>query len=136
MTIELGETLSVGENNTKRDIKPLKEFRKFSVMQPGSVIEGVYQGKFPSKKQAGSFFHVFTATDGEGYAYGDNKLFQEKLDMVKAKAQEHGLTEKDVYTKIIFNGKVTGKAGRAYYSFSNPTIVKIKTTTTTEDIPF
>jgi hypothetical protein len=134
MTIELGETLVVGDNNTKKDIKPLKAFCKLSEMKAGETIEGVYQGKFESKKLPGSFFHVLLKSDGEGYAYGDNKLLQEKIDAAKTKAQELGLTEKDVYIKITFNGRVPSKSGRSYYSFSNPTLVKVSKVT--DEIPF
>ena len=140
MTIELGETLVVGENNTKRENKPLKAFHKLSEMKAGEVIEGIYQGKFESKNRPGSFFHVFQAKDGEGHAYGDNKFLDEKINLVKTKAQEFGLSEKGVYAMITFNGKVAGKSGRSYYSFSNPTIVKAKVQEdkpiTSEEIPF
>lgn len=139
MTIELGETLVVGENNTKKESKPLKAFHKLSEMKAGEVIEGIYQGKFESKKRPGSFFHVFQAKDGEGHAYGDNKLLDEKINMVKEKAREFGLNEKSVYAMITFNGRVPSKSGRTYYSFSNPTIVKANVTEnkiTSEEIPF
>lgn len=139
MSIELGETLVVGENNTGvKENKPLKAFHKLSEMKAGEMIEGIYQGKFESKKLAGSFFHVFKQKDGEGHAYGDNKYLEEKITLVKSKALELGLNEKSVYAMITFNGKVTGKAGRSYYSFSNPTLVKVKeeNTITTTDVPF
>lgn len=136
MTIELGETLVVGENNAKKESKPLKAFHKLSALPAGAVIEGIYGGKFESKKKSGLFFHVFTAKDGEAYAYGDNKLLQEKIDAAKAKATEFGLTEKDVYVQITFNGKVVGKEGRGYYSFSNPTIVKASVKDDHSEIPF
>lgn len=139
MTIELGETLVTGENNVKKDMKPLKAFNKLSTMAPGTVIEGIHQGRFESKNRPGSFFHVFLAKDGEGYGYGDNAVLSEKIEFAKTQAKEHGLTDKQVYMQITFNGKVTGKSGRGYYSFSNPTIIKANVaddTITSADVPF
>ena len=135
MNIELGETLVTGENNARRETKPLKAFHKLSALSAGHVIEGIHQGKFESKNRPGSFFHVFLAKDGEGYAYGDNKLLDEKITRAKEAATQHGVDTKQAYIQITFNGKVTGKAGRGYYSFSEPTVVKANVTTDS-DIPF
>jgi hypothetical protein len=126
MTIELGEKIVEGSTGVKKESKPLKAFHALKNMAAGQTIEGIYQGKFESKKTPGAFFHVFQDRNGDGFGYGTCKALEDKIDMIKQEAEKRGASEKELYAVITFNGRVPNKSGgRTYYSFSTPTIYKI-----------
>lgn len=144
--MELGTTVQ------DNDQKGLAEFHQLKTLEKGTVIKGVHQGRFESKKTPGYFFHVFKDVDGEGRGYGTCKALDDRIEDIKKKQEEVG---RKLYAEIVFNGRVPSKSNpkMTYYSFSTPKLVEVlgpegdlSVTTdgavnagpvvTTEDVPF
>jgi hypothetical protein len=130
MTIELGEKIAEGSNGAEK--KGLKEFYPLKNLPAGHKIEGIYKGTFESKKKPGLFFHIFEDKNGDSFAYGTCKAFQDRIEVIKEKEKEVG---GKVYAEITFNGRIKSKKStNTYYSFSTPTIYSVKTNDI--DVPF
>jgi hypothetical protein len=127
MTIELGQKVVDGASSFTGEKKPLKAFYPLKTLPAGHTIEGIYQGKFESKNRPGAFFHVFQERDGEGCGYGDCKALEGKIEMIKKEAEKLGVTIKELYAVMTYNGRKASKAnpGKTYYDFTMPTIYKL-----------
>lgn len=140
--MELGTTVQTNEQ------KGLKAFHQLKTLEKGSVIKGVHQGRFESKKTPGYFFHVFKDVDGEASAYGTCSALDDRIKEIKEKELEVG---RKLYAEFTFNGRIPSKKNpkMTYYNFSAPKLVEVlgpegdlNTTTdgtatiTTTDVPF
>lgn len=139
--MELGTTVQTNEQ------KGLKAFHQLKTLEKGSVIKGVHQGRFESKKTPGYFFHVFKDVDGEASAYGTCQALDDRIAEVKKTELEKG---RKLYAEISFNGRIPSKKNpkMTFYSFSTQKLIEVlgpegdlNTTTdgaaiTTEEVPF
>lgn len=144
--MELGTTVQTNEQ------KGLKAFHQLKTLEKGSVIKGVHQGRFESKKTPGYFFHVFKDVDGEASAYGTCQALDDRIKEIKDKELE---VNRKLYAEFTFNGRIPSKKNpkMTYYNFSTPKLVEVlgpegdlnltdgaaaaeNPTVTGEDIPF
>lgn len=117
--MELGNTVQTGTEQ-----KGIKAFHQLKTLAKDSIIKGVHQGRFESKKTPGYFFHVFHDVDGEAYAYGTCQAFDDKVNEVLAKQVQLG---RKLYMEIKFNGRVRSKKNptMTYYSFTTQKLVEV-----------
>jgi hypothetical protein len=116
--MELGNTIQGNEQ------KGLSEFHMLKDLEKGSVIKGVHQGRFESKKTPGYFFHVFKDVDGTSKGYGTCQALDDRINEIKAKELEVG---RRLYSEITFNGRIPSKKNpkMTYYNFSKPTMIEV-----------
>lgn len=116
--MELGTTVQTN------DQKGLKAFHQLKTLEKGSVIKGVHQGRFESKKTPGYFFHVFKDVDGEASAYGTCSALDDRIKEINEKQSQMG---RKLYAEISFNGRIPSKKNpkMTFYSFSTQKLVEV-----------
>jgi hypothetical protein len=97
--------------------KGLVAFHQLKTLAKGSVIKGVHQGRFESKKTPGYFFHVFKDVNGDASGYGTCQAFDDRVKEIKDKEIAIG---RKIYAELTFNGRIPSKKNpkMTYYNFS------------------